>query len=206
MASHGNDSEAEEFLWSLGVGASLPPWLQDLRHKQRHQGLNQGLVCPVSGSRSEERPGIGPQRESTLRRTGPSRLTCDDKDTSDVQEVSDPARTATSPRRVHAAAESSSLKDWLLSLDHSGFLVQYHDNIASKLDSVTQVVATYMKDSGEVDSQFFEDAGVTKLGHRRLFQKWFRENRLAQGFLSGPHYSTLRISVRTCHCWNAGLA
>ncbi|OLP94629.1 hypothetical protein AK812_SmicGene23325 [Symbiodinium microadriaticum] len=74
------------------------------------------------------------------------------------------------------ALESCSLKDWLISLDDSGFLVQYHDSIASKLDSVAQIVETYAKDSGEVDPQFFDDAGITKLGHRRLFQKWFREN------------------------------
>eukprot|EP00445_Apocalathium_hangoei_P004856 CAMPEP_0203843166 /NCGR_PEP_ID=MMETSP0359-20131031/2440_1 /ASSEMBLY_ACC=CAM_ASM_000338 /TAXON_ID=268821 /ORGANISM="Scrippsiella Hangoei, Strain SHTV-5" /LENGTH=62 /DNA_ID=CAMNT_0050757901 /DNA_START=87 /DNA_END=275 /DNA_ORIENTATION=+ len=60
-------------------------------------------------------------------------------------------------------------------MDDSGFLAQYHDNIASKLDSLEQIVDVYVK-AGEVDTQFFADAGVKKLGHKRLFEKWFRDN------------------------------
>eukprot|EP00913_Durusdinium_trenchii_P002500 g2312.t1 len=65
-------------------------------------------------------------------------------------------------------------RGWLESLDDDGFLVQYHENLATKLDSVVQIIDVYAKD-GEVDRQFFKDAGIKKLGHQRLFEKWFRE-------------------------------
>jgi len=69
-----------------------------------------------------------------------------------------------------------SIKEWLQSMDDSGFLTQYHDGIASKLDSLDQIVDVYAKSSGEVDAQFFVDVGIKKLGHKRLFEKWFRDN------------------------------
>ncbi|CAE7833525.1 unnamed protein product [Symbiodinium sp. CCMP2592] len=53
-----NDCQSEEFLWSLGVGASLPSWLQEMRHEQRRRGLNQGSHVDTH---SKERLGIGPQ-------------------------------------------------------------------------------------------------------------------------------------------------
>lgn len=67
------------------------------------------------------------------------------------------------------------MKDWLMSLDDSGFLAQYHDGIAAKLDSLEQLVDVYVKD-GELDKQFFSDTGIKKLGHKRLFEKWFKDN------------------------------
>ncbi|CAE7216352.1 unnamed protein product, partial [Symbiodinium microadriaticum] len=169
-----NDCQSEEFLWSLGVGASLPSWLQEMRHEQRQRGLNQG---PHVDTHSKERLGVGPQVGSSRPHAAPRRATADGAKNTEV-EINDQsvAEALASPRRVCMALESCSLKDWLISLDDSGFLVQYHDSIASKLDSVAQIVETYAKDSGEVDPQFFDDAGITKLGHRRLFQKWFREN------------------------------
>jgi len=79
--------------------------------------------------------------------------------------------TAAVPRKF-----GLSIKDWLSSLDDSGFLVQYHDCIASELDSLEQIVDVYVKKDGEVDKRFFEDAGIKKLGHKRLFEKWFKDN------------------------------
>jgi len=67
------------------------------------------------------------------------------------------------------------MKDWLMSLDDSGFLAQYHDSIAAKLDSLEQLVDVYVKD-GELDQQFFSDTGIKKLGHKRLFEKWFKDH------------------------------
>merc|ERR1712129_545115 len=69
-----------------------------------------------------------------------------------------------------------SIKDWLQSMDDSGFLVQYNDGIASKLDNLEQIVDVYVRDRGEVDPVFFADVGIKKLGHKRLFEKWFRDN------------------------------
>eukprot|EP00927_Polykrikos_kofoidii_P061344 TRINITY_DN56180_c0_g1_i1.p1 TRINITY_DN56180_c0_g1~~TRINITY_DN56180_c0_g1_i1.p1 ORF type:complete len:333 (+),score=52.77 TRINITY_DN56180_c0_g1_i1:111-1109(+) len=68
------------------------------------------------------------------------------------------------------------LKDWLMGMDESGFLVQYHEPIASKLSSsVDDIVDTFWKD-GKVDHRFFDSVCVKKLGHRRLFERWFRDN------------------------------
>ena len=68
-----NDCQSEEFLWSLGVGASLPSWLQEMRHEQRRRGLNQG---PHVDPHSKERLGIGPQVGSG-RHAAPRRATSD---------------------------------------------------------------------------------------------------------------------------------
>lgn len=65
-------------------------------------------------------------------------------------------------------------RDWLESLDDSLFLMQYHDRIAATFDSLTQVYEIYVED-GELKGSFFEDAGIKKLGHRRIFEKWFRD-------------------------------
>eukprot|EP00434_Breviolum_minutum_P018376 symbB.v1.2.016212.t1/scaffold1231.1/size130510/5 len=70
-----------------------------------------------------------------------------------------------------------SLKDWLESLDPDGFLAQYHESLVSRFDSVVQLLEVYTTKDGEVDPQFFEDVGIKKLGHRRLFQQWFRQQR-----------------------------
>lgn len=66
-------------------------------------------------------------------------------------------------------------KEWLKSMDDSLFLMQYHDNIAANFDSLEQVHEIYVR-QGELRSTFFEDAGIKKLGHRRIFEKWFREH------------------------------
>jgi len=67
-----------------------------------------------------------------------------------------------------------SFKEWLRSMDDSMFLMQYHDHIAANFDSLEQVHEIYFK-HGELVDSFYEDVGVKKLGHRRIFEKWFRE-------------------------------
>jgi len=67
-----------------------------------------------------------------------------------------------------------SIKDWLAALDDSGFVAQYHDAIIANFDSVEQIVDIYWK-AGELDKQFFADVGIKKLGHKRLFEKWFKD-------------------------------
>lgn len=71
-------------------------------------------------------------------------------------------------------AKKMSFKAWLESMDESRFLLQYHDNIADNFDSLEQVVDIYFK-NGEITKAFFEDAGIKKLGHRRIFEKWFAD-------------------------------
>ncbi|CAE7559565.1 unnamed protein product [Symbiodinium natans] len=67
------------------------------------------------------------------------------------------------------------IQDWLESVDDSGFLLQYYDQIVANFDSLKQIHDVYFHD-GCLDPQFFLAAGVTKLGHKRILQKWFRDH------------------------------
>mmetsp|Transcript_41391 Transcript_41391/g.128971 ORF Transcript_41391/g.128971 Transcript_41391/m.128971 type:complete len:427 (+) Transcript_41391:134-1414(+) len=67
-----------------------------------------------------------------------------------------------------------SFREWLEKLDDSLFLMQYHDNIAAHFDSLAQVHEIYVQ-GGKLSGGFFEVAGIKKLGHRRIFEKWFRD-------------------------------
>mmetsp|Transcript_127817 Transcript_127817/g.409330 ORF Transcript_127817/g.409330 Transcript_127817/m.409330 type:complete len:438 (-) Transcript_127817:101-1414(-) len=85
------------------------------------------------------------------------------------------------PRKPEAAvvapmlvAYSVSFRDWLMSLEDSQFLICYHDRIAAQFDSLDQVADLYVR-AGVLDDRFFEVVGVKKLGHKRAFQKWFRD-------------------------------
>lgn len=55
MTDNPDAAEHEELLWSMGVGSRLPDWLQELRRRERTQGLNQ---APRSSSQTRARPGI----------------------------------------------------------------------------------------------------------------------------------------------------
>ena len=77
-----NDCQSEEFLWSLGVGASLPSWLQEMRHEQRQRGLNQG---PHVDTHSKERLGVGPQVGSSRPHAAPRRATADGAKNTEVE-------------------------------------------------------------------------------------------------------------------------
>ncbi|CAE8601342.1 unnamed protein product, partial [Polarella glacialis] len=66
-------------------------------------------------------------------------------------------------------------REWLKGMDDSLFLLQYHDHIAANFDSLEQIHEIYFQD-GEIKPAFFEDTGIKKLGHRRIFEKWFRDN------------------------------
>lgn len=88
-----------------------------------------------------------------------------------------PPEPRQAPRPQGAEADPRlrvSFREWLEALDDSLFLVQYHDRIASNFDSLAQVHEIYVQ-GGELQSAFFEDAGIKKLGHRRIFEKWFRD-------------------------------
>ena len=67
------------------------------------------------------------------------------------------------------------IQDWLESVDDAGFLLQYYDQIVANFDSLKQIHDVYFHD-GCLDGKFFLAAGVTKLGHKRILQKWFRDH------------------------------
>lgn len=67
-----------------------------------------------------------------------------------------------------------SFKEWLEGMDDSMFLMQYHDEIVANYDSLEQIHEIYFRNS-ELSPAFFDDVGIKKLGHRRIFEKWFRD-------------------------------
>mmetsp|Transcript_48104 Transcript_48104/g.85364 ORF Transcript_48104/g.85364 Transcript_48104/m.85364 type:complete len:412 (+) Transcript_48104:128-1363(+) len=84
------------------------------------------------------------------------------------------ASAAAEPPKVNPHLRLS-FREWLENMDDSMFLMQYHDQIVANFDSLEQVHEIYFKD-GELRGTFFEDIGIKKLGHRRIFQKWFRDH------------------------------
>jgi len=74
-----------------------------------------------------------------------------------------------------------SLSDWIHSVDNNkGFLLQYEEALLGNYDTLEQVMELYVPEpshdgSLRIDPAFFEDLGVAKLGHRRLFEKWFKD-------------------------------
>merc|ERR1712150_37938 len=67
-----------------------------------------------------------------------------------------------------------SFKTWLEILDESRYLMQYHDDIAENFDTIKQILELYFR-NGEIQKEFFEDVGIKKVGHRRIFEKWFTD-------------------------------
>lgn len=71
-----------------------------------------------------------------------------------------------------------SMREWLEDVDALGNLLQYIEVLRQNYDFPNQVVVLYaLQESGctTLDARFFEDCGVQKVGHRRLFEHWFAE-------------------------------
>merc|ERR1719159_374217 len=73
-----------------------------------------------------------------------------------------------------------SLDEWLHDVDSGqGHLLSYLPVLEDNYDSAAQVVSLYsqQQDDGTwgLNHTFFEDNEVARVGHRRLFQKWFAE-------------------------------
>ncbi|CAL1168266.1 unnamed protein product [Cladocopium goreaui] len=178
MASSSTPERAEELLWSLGVGENLPKWLKESRKRATMPMLNE-KKDQIAGGLPTQAPAVadsGQQQQDN----GPVQVSL----------LHGPLRGPSGP-----CAPAMSLKDWLESLDEDGFLVQYHDKLASGLDSIEQMLVAYTKQDGEIDPKFFEDVDIKKLGHRRLFQQWFREQsrKLAAQMNSTQRYHDLII-------------
>eukprot|EP00746_Dinoflagellata_sp_MGD_P125182 gnl/MRDRNA2_/MRDRNA2_59897_c0_seq1.p1 gnl/MRDRNA2_/MRDRNA2_59897_c0~~gnl/MRDRNA2_/MRDRNA2_59897_c0_seq1.p1 ORF type:complete len:859 (+),score=183.36 gnl/MRDRNA2_/MRDRNA2_59897_c0_seq1:31-2577(+) len=70
-----------------------------------------------------------------------------------------------------------SLRDWLLIVDDHGNLLMYLDAFAENFDTVEQLVGVYTKGMGAsrtVDPMLYEDIGIKKVGHKRMFERWFK--------------------------------
>lgn len=71
------------------------------------------------------------------------------------------------------------LSTWLQSVDAgTGTLLEYEQNLLDSYDSLSMIVQLYVTAPGRdgrcpIQSIFFEDIGVTKVGHKRAFEMWF---------------------------------
>lgn len=70
-----------------------------------------------------------------------------------------------------------SIGAWLFTLDGTGGLKEYEEILTQDYDTVAQIVSVYVKRGADgsrtLEPDFFNDMGVRKVGHRRLFQQWF---------------------------------
>mmetsp|Transcript_48369 Transcript_48369/g.103691 ORF Transcript_48369/g.103691 Transcript_48369/m.103691 type:complete len:270 (-) Transcript_48369:72-881(-) len=89
------------------------------------------------------------------------------------------ARSATPRRRRPSviARGAESIRRWLEQIDHGrGALARaYSEAIAGRFGSAKAVVEAYTLASGGLSPELFQDFSVTKIGHRRLFQRWFAD-------------------------------
>lgn len=106
------------------------------------------------------------------------------------------AAPATGQPQVAFAGLPTSIEAWLREMDEVGFLAGYHDILVAHFDSPAQVIDIYVRrgqeGQPELDPRFFSEMGIQKLGHRRLFEKWFARRRGgASGGASAGEYEAV---------------
>eukprot|EP00928_Gymnodinium_smaydae_P028280 TRINITY_DN21603_c0_g1_i1.p1 TRINITY_DN21603_c0_g1~~TRINITY_DN21603_c0_g1_i1.p1 ORF type:complete len:402 (+),score=74.80 TRINITY_DN21603_c0_g1_i1:166-1371(+) len=67
------------------------------------------------------------------------------------------------------------LAEWLRMVDPALFLLQYEGQLASRFGSLAVIEERHVHSDGRLDEAFFGEIQVKKLGHRRLFERWFRD-------------------------------
>lgn len=92
------------------------------------------------------------------------------------------------PSAPQAVARSAILKlprgsvaEWLYDVDETGCLEVYQEPISRLFSSPAQLVEAYAKEGpdgrrNQLSSDFFQAVSVKKVGHKRLFEKWFNEH------------------------------
>lgn len=90
-----------------------------------------------------------------------------------------------------ASWRSLSLSDWLEDVDQGkGALHQYRARLLAHFDSLEQILGLYavrrLDGHWMLDQLFFHDLKIDKVGHRRLFDKWFK-NRMAWADFGTSH-------------------
>lgn len=82
-----------------------------------------------------------------------------------------------SVERLANSVAGLSIESWLSSIALNGALTLYKDRLAERHSTAAQVVTKYSEAGPNglafLKPAFFEDAGVSKVGHRRLFEMWF---------------------------------
>lgn len=77
---------------------------------------------------------------------------------------------------VQASGLDRDLRSWLEELDESGTLLTYEAVIAEKFGDLRGLHAKMVSPEGALSKEFFEAVGVKKLGHKRTFEKFFKES------------------------------
>merc|ERR1712224_2794 len=78
--------------------------------------------------------------------------------------------------RSEMPGNTDSLEEWLSGVDDEGHLMRYLDALHERFKSPSDIIHTYGCSQGRLDPRFFCDVGVQRLGHRRLFEAWFRDH------------------------------
>lgn len=150
-----------------------PDWICQLLVKERQlAGIDSTRVLPFAGSLKLSGLDVQPQPSvqlDTIKIHDAQDLL--DTPTNAVVDTASLLQVELPPVNQHL---QQTFRDWLESLDDTLFLLQYHDNIVANFDSLEQVHDIYFK-RGQLTQSFFDDLGIKKLGHRRIFEKWFRD-------------------------------
>jgi len=87
------------------------------------------------------------------------------------------AALVAAPAASAQGGAAPSIKEWLQSLDDSGVMMQYSDGLTENFDSLKQLRECFVN-GNELDDSFFVELSIKKIGHKKLFQKYFQENAL----------------------------
>lgn len=150
-----------------------PAWIAALVARERQQpGIDPGRPLPYASSLAAsglEARGAFQLQDGPATFDGPPATTGPPAITS-----WEAAPAAQSPAASVDPRLRQSFREWLEGLDDSLFLLQYHDRLVADFDSLEQIHEIYFR-GGELSKSFFEDTGIKKLGHRRIFEKWFKD-------------------------------
>mmetsp|Transcript_96313 Transcript_96313/g.281387 ORF Transcript_96313/g.281387 Transcript_96313/m.281387 type:complete len:334 (-) Transcript_96313:82-1083(-) len=75
-----------------------------------------------------------------------------------------------------AASEAEGLEAWLWEVDEEGHLLRYLEPLQRRFADRASAVKAYRREGGCMDPQLPDDLGLHRLGHRRLFEVWFRDH------------------------------
>lgn len=104
-----------------------------------------------------------------------------DEATAIAEKDAEMAATSGMPRTESATWHSMDLKEWIRSVDNGkGFLLRYEKHLLDNYDTLDQIIELYVQghssdESLRIHPALFDDLGIEKIGHRRLFEKWFRD-------------------------------
>lgn len=99
--------------------------------------------------------------------------------------------------RTPPLAVEESIAQWLEDMSSSPVggeapLLCYHDVLLQRYGSVEGIIQAACPRPGEVDMQFFAESGIHKLGHRKLFERWFASNRSVRRDPNSGHTDSTR--------------